>query len=45
MADGFSLTATSRGVSAVYVDRVADWPAYTEGDCDDPPEESLFDAR
>jgi len=43
MADAFSVTAVATYVGAGFAGREPDWESLVEGECVDPPEESLFD--
>jgi hypothetical protein len=45
MADGFSVTAVLHGVGARFAGLAPGWQAHFDGGCDEPPAESLWDAR
>ena len=45
MADGFSLVVVMRFVGAAHEGIVPGWESWVPGECTEPPEQSLWDAR
>jgi hypothetical protein len=45
MADGFSMSLSFKAISARFAGRYPGWEDLVQGDCENPPEESLFDPR